>query len=64
MNAIEDFKDELRILNASYIKHENCGGFNVSKLSELASLFIKTCSDENIVYQEVVKQQSITCFFP
>ena len=52
MNAIEDFKDELRILNASYLKHEDCGGFNVSRLGELASLFIKTCTDENIVYQE------------
>lgn len=52
MKAIEDFKDELRILNASYLKHEDCGGFNVSKLGELASLFIKTCTDENITYQE------------
>ena len=52
MKAIEDFKDELRILNASYLKHEDCGGFNVSRLGELASLFIKTCTDENITYQE------------
>ena len=52
MKAIEDFKDELKILNASYLKHEECGGFNVSKLGKLASLFIKTCTDENIIYQE------------
>ena len=52
MNAIEDFKDELRILNAIYLKHEDCGGFNVTRLGELASIFIKTCNDENIIYQD------------
>lgn len=52
MKAIEDFKDELRILNNLYLKHEECGGYNVSKLGELASLFIKTCTVENITFHK------------
>ena len=35
MNAIEDFKDELRILNASYLKHEDCGASMYQSLANL-----------------------------